>query len=151
MLRVFTQLVGPSLSAVIDGVSDLARLNVNDLYTARLRYQVGRTARAAQNAIGRPDFAVVIRRDHAVRPRRVRTGLNADEGARCKLAYGVITGFDLIDRFVSAVGQEVEPDLRIDEADVERIETARHGDGSSFLKGLLRESRSMNHRCAGCQ
>ena len=37
MLRVLAQLVGSSLSAVIDGVSYLPGLKVNDQYTARLR------------------------------------------------------------------------------------------------------------------
>src|SRR5205823_4252060 len=136
MLRVLTQLVGPSLSAVIDGVSYVACLNVNDLYTARLRCR-GRSSSTrvlcvvTQNAVRCPDFCVVIRRDHAVRARRVGTSLNADERALCKLAADhVSTCYDLIDRFVGAVGQEVAPDLRIDKADVERIEAARHGDDS---------------------
>ena len=37
MLRVLAQLVGSSFTAVIDRVSYLARLKVNDLYTARLQ------------------------------------------------------------------------------------------------------------------
>src|SRR6266705_2492143 len=153
MLWVLTQLVGPSLSAVIDGVSYLARLNVNDLYTALLRCRgCGTTRAGTQNPIRCPDFAVVIRRDHAVGARRVGTGLNADERALCKLAYRVSACYDLIDRCVGAVGQEVEPELRIDKADVERIETARHGDDRGFCKSLIRrESRSVNYRCAGCQ
>src|SRR5712692_1814307 len=133
MLRVLTQLVGPSLSAVIDGVSYFARLKVNDLYTARLRCSGCSTTWAAtQNAIRCPHFCVVIRRDHAVGARRLGAGLDADERAWCKLAYRVIACFDLIDRFVGAVGQEVEPELRIDKADVERIEAARHGDCRGF-------------------
>ena len=132
MLWVLTQLVGPSISTVIDGVSYFARLKVNDLYAARLRYRVFRPACATQNAIRCPDFGVVIGRDHAVRTRRVGTGLNADERALCKLAYRVSAGYDLIDRFVGAVGQEVEPELRVDKADVERIEAARHGDCRGF-------------------
>ena len=116
-------------------MSYLARLKVNDLYTARLRCR-GRSSSTrvlcvvTQNAVRCPDFCVVIRRDQAVRARRVGTGLNADERALCKLAYRVGACYDLIDRFVGAVGQEVAPDLRIDKADVERIEAARHGDYS---------------------
>src|SRR4029450_5920186 len=95
MLWVLTQLVGPSLSAVIDGVSYFARLKVNDLYTARLRCGGCSTAprgvRGTQNAIRCPDFAVVIRRDHAVRARRVGTGLNAHETALCELRYRAST------------------------------------------------------------
>src|SRR5439155_24464550 len=127
MLRVLTQLVGPSLSAVIDGVSYVACLNVNDLYTARLRCR-GRSSSTrvlcvvTQNAVRCPDFCVVIRRDQAVRARRVGTGLNADERALGKLAYRVSACYDLIDRLVSSVGQEVPADLRIDKADVERAE-----------------------------
>src|SRR5207249_4615681 len=142
MLRVLTQVVGPALSAVIDGVSYLAR-KVNDQYSARLRCRGCGTARAGtrwidtQNAICCPDFFVVIRRDHAVRARRVGTGLNADERALCKLGYRVITCFDLIDRCVGAVGQEIELELWIDKADVERIEAARHGDDRGFCKSLL--------------
>ena len=133
MLWVLTQLVGPSLSAVIDGVSYFARLNVNDLYTAGLRCTgCGTTRAGTQNAIRGPDFAVVIRRDHAVGARRLGAGLNADERALCKLAYRVSACYDLIDRCVGAVGQEVEPELRIDKADVERIEAARHGDCRGF-------------------
>ena len=75
MLRVLTQLVGPSLSAVIDGVSYLARLKVNDLYTARLCCRTcSSTCAGTQNAIRCPDFAVVIGRDHAVGARRVEPG-----------------------------------------------------------------------------
>src|SRR6201988_4615937 len=122
MLWVFTQLVGPSLSAVRDGVSYVACLNVNDPYTALLRYRVSRTTCPTQNAIGCPDFGVVIRRDHAVGARRVGTGLNAAERAHCKLADRVSTRYDLVDCLVSSVGQEVPADLRIDEADVERAE-----------------------------
>jgi len=133
MLRVLTQLVRPSLSAVIDGVSYLAGLNVNDLYSARLRCRTCSSTRAGtQNAIRCPDFAVVIRRDQPVGARRVGTGLNADERTLCKLAYRVSACYDLIDRCVGAVGQKVEPELRIDKADVERIEAARHGDCRGF-------------------
>src|SRR5215470_5614678 len=61
LLWVLTQLVGPSLSAVIDGVSYFARLNVNDLYTARLRRRgcstTPRGCRGTQNAIPCPDFS----------------------------------------------------------------------------------------------
>src|SRR6266550_3120577 len=139
MLGVLTELVGSSLSAVIDGVSYLARLKVDDLYTARLRCRTcSRTRAGTQNAIRCPDFCVVIRRDHAVGARRIGTGLNADERAHCKLAYRVIACFDLIDRFVGAVGQEVEPEPRIDKADVERVKAiARHGN-YSFCKSLFR-------------
>src|SRR4029077_14656025 len=60
MLWVLTQLVGPSWSAVIDGVSYFARLKVDDLYTARLRCRTCSSTRAGtQNAIRCPDFAVV--------------------------------------------------------------------------------------------
>src|SRR5437870_12416679 len=156
MLWVLTQLVGPPLSAVINGVSYLTRLEVNDLYTARLRCRgCGTTPGGCwgtQNAIRCPDFFVVIRRDHPVGARRVGTGLNADERALCKLRYRVIACFDLIDRYVGAVGQEIEPEMRIDKADVERIEAARHGDDRGFCKSLIRgESRSgpSDQRCPG--
>ena len=98
MLWVHAQFVGSSLSAVIDGVSYLLGLNVNDLYTARLRCGGCSTTRAVtQNTICCPDFCMVIRRDHAVGARRVGTGLNADECPRCKLVYRVSACYDLID------------------------------------------------------
>src|SRR5260370_24705319 len=106
MLRVLTKLVGPSLSAIIDGESYHACFNVNDLYTARLRCRGCGTTRATQNTIRCPDFCVVIRRDYPVGARRVGTGLNADEFPCCKLGYRVSACYDLIDRFVGAVGQE---------------------------------------------
>lgn len=82
LLGVLAQLVGPSLSAGIDGVSYFARFKVNDLYAAGLccggrgggtRVILGGVT--TQNAIGCPDFFVVIRRDHAIRTRRIGTGL----------------------------------------------------------------------------
>ena len=147
MLRVLTQLVGPSLSAVIDGVSYIAGLKVNNLYTARLRCRTcSRTRAGTQNAIRCPDFGVVIRRDHAVWTRRVGTALNADECADCKLGYRIIACFDLIDRLVGAVGKKVEPDLGIDKADVERVEfervgAVRHADYRGLCKSLIRRER----------
>src|SRR5258708_19522255 len=80
-----------SCSAVIDRVSYVACLNVNDLYTARLRCR-GRSSSTrvlcvvTQNAVCCPDFGMVIRRDHAVRARRVGTGLNAHQIAFFQLA-----------------------------------------------------------------
>src|SRR5438128_361939 len=71
MVRVHAELVGPSLSAVIDGVSYVACLNVNDLYTARLCCGgCGSSTRVlcvvTQYAIRGPDFCMVIRRDYPV-------------------------------------------------------------------------------------
>jgi hypothetical protein len=88
---------------------------------------------------------MVIRRDYPVRARRVGTGLNADEFPCCKQVYRVSACYDLIDRFVGAVGQEVAPDLWIDKANIEGIEAAWHVYLTSLYKSLLlRESRSVN-------
>src|SRR5437870_13589403 len=100
MLWVLTQLVGPPLSAVIDGVSYLTRLEVNDLYTARLRCRgCGTTfggGWGTQYAIRCPDFLVVICRDHHVGARRVGIELTVHDWAICKLATGVLTCLVLI-------------------------------------------------------
>src|SRR5438046_10726586 len=130
MLWVLTNLAGLPLSAVIDGVSCLRRLEVDEVCTARLRWRrCGTTSGGCwgtQHAIGCPDFFVVIRRDHAVWARRVGTSLNADERALCKLAYRVGVCYDLIDRWVGAVGQELELELWIVKAVVDTIGAARH-------------------------
>jgi len=74
MLRVLTKLVGPSLSAIIDGVSYLACLNVNgpvygsfSIHYHRSPCQL-REGIATLNTIRCPDFCMVVRRDYPLGP-----------------------------------------------------------------------------------
>ncbi len=109
--RIVTTLVRSQGAASRDRVGDL------------LREQLDHLDRAV--AIPRPNFSVTDGQ-HSVRARaaiEVRTGAsrgNSDELSFCELNQDIVCGgINDVDCVVRAVGQQVEPDNRIDEAEIE--------------------------------
>jgi hypothetical protein len=134
MMRIIAQLVGSVFSAGVDRRPG----------HLRAREQVEDLDRAV--AVTHPDFAM------ADDQRTVGTGgvvvsRGADENAGPDLREAAVVGVDDIERLVRAVGQHIDAERRIDEADVERSKCcARYSDSADDFEAVAVLRQRLGHK-----